>query len=240
MLASNDVARRYRRSRVGQLWFTLSMALMIAGLGLVYATIFKVPLAEYMPHVGVGIVVWGYISGTIVDSCQTFIESEGMIKQVDLPLFTYVMRLLSRHLIILAHNIVIVPFLMLAFGVAPTVELLLAVPGLLIVTANLLWISYMLAIVSARFRDVPQIVGSLMQIAFFVTPVMFTATLLGRSHQWLLLSPLACFLEIVREPILGRVPSMEAYVISFVVLVLGWLCALVFADKYSRRVVYWL
>ena len=64
--AVNDVKRRYRRSRLGQFWLTLSMALTIGGLGLVYSVLFKMDVAEYLPYISVTFVFWSIISSGIV------------------------------------------------------------------------------------------------------------------------------------------------------------------------------
>ena len=52
VLAASEIRQRYRRSTVGQLWFTLSMGVMIAGIGLVYSVIFEKPVSDYVPFLG--------------------------------------------------------------------------------------------------------------------------------------------------------------------------------------------
>jgi lipopolysaccharide transport system permease protein len=240
MLAKNDVVRRYRRSRVGQLWLTLSMTAMVLGMGVVYSVLFNTPMASYLPHVGVGLVLWGLISGVIIESCAAFTENENIMRQIALPRFTYMMRTISRNLFVLGHNLIIVPIVFIACATPVNGNIILIIPGLLIVLANLAWIGYVLAILSARFRDIPQIVQSLIQVAFFISPVIFKPSQLPPNHPVLLLNPFASMLDVMREPLIGHVPSASSYMILFGLLVSGWLFALAFAGKYSQRVVYWL
>ncbi|SFI90324.1 lipopolysaccharide transport system permease protein [Bosea sp. OK403] len=240
MLAKNDVIRRYRRSRIGQLWLTLSMAAMIFGMGAVYASLFGTSMSAYLPHLGTGLVLWGLISSTIIESCLSFIENDSIIRQVALPRFTYLLRTIARNLFVFAHNLIILPVVYLVFGSPINWCILLFIPGLLLVLANLAWVGYLLAILSARFRDIPQIVASIVQVAFFVSPVVFKPSQLRIDHPVLVLNPFASMLDVMREPLLGNLPSATSYLILLGLLIVGWLLSLAFAGKYSHRVVYWL
>jgi lipopolysaccharide transport system permease protein len=240
MLAKNDVIRRYRRSRIGQLWLTLSMAVMVLGMGLVYSLLFNTPIASYLPHVGVGLVLWGMFAGIITESCASFTENENIMRQIALPRFTYLLRTIARNLFVFGHNLVILPVVFLACGTAVNAKIFLVLPGLIIVLANLAWVGYLLAILSARFRDIPQIVQSLIQVAFFVSPVVFKPSQLPPDHPVLILNPFASMLDVMREPLLGNLPSATSYAILLGLLIVGWVATLAFAGKYSHRVVYWL
>lgn len=65
LLGMNDIRQRYRRSRLGQFWITLAMATTIVSLGLLYAYLFKQPLAQYLPYLGTSFVVWGLLSSVV-------------------------------------------------------------------------------------------------------------------------------------------------------------------------------
>ncbi|MCZ0734426.1 ABC transporter permease [Phreatobacter sp. AB_2022a] len=240
MLAKNDVVRRYRRSRLGQFWVTLSMAVMIFGMGAVYSTLFNTKMADYLPHLGTGLVLWGLIASTINECCASFTENESIMRQVALPRFTYLLRTISRNVFISAHNLVILPVVYLICGTPLDWHLLLFVPGLILVLANLAWVGYLLAILSTRFRDIPQIIASIVQVAFFLSPVMFKPSQLRAGHPVLILNPFASMLDVMREPLIGSLPNMTSYLILIGLLVAGWLVTLAFAGKYSPRVVYWL
>lgn len=240
MLAANDVIRRYRRSRVGQFWLTISMGVLIFGLGVIYATLFNLRFADYLPHLGTSLVLWGLISTTIIEGCTSFTENESIIRQVALPRFSHVLRTITRNLFVFGHNIIILPILYVATSTPINSNLLLFFPGVLLVVANLAWIVYLLAMCSARFRDIPQIVANAVQLAFFLSPVLFKPSQLTVNPLVLLLNPFASMLEVMREPLLGNVPSDMSYLILGGLLIFGWSLCLPFAGKYSQRVVYWL
>lgn len=240
MLAKNDVVRRYRRSRIGQLWLTLSMAVMIFGMGVVYSSLFSMSIENYLPHLGTGLVLWGLISSLINESCTSFTENESIIRQIALPRFTYILRTITRNIIVFAHNIIILPILFFIASTEVNWCILLFIPGLALVLANLAWIGYLLAIISTRFRDIPQIVQSIVQVAFFVSPVMFKPSQLRVDHPVLTFNPFASMLDVMREPLIGQMPSLISYAILLGMLVIGGLVSLGFAGRYSHRVVYWL
>src|SRR5271155_1547408 len=94
MLGWQDVRQRYRRSVLGPLWLTISMGVMIGTIGIVFSQILKAPLTEFLPFLAIGIVMWGFISSLINDGCLGFIAAEGILKQLPIPFFTHIMRLL--------------------------------------------------------------------------------------------------------------------------------------------------
>ncbi|XQA68921.1 ABC transporter permease [Xanthomonas sacchari] len=242
LLGWQDVRQRYRRSALGPFWLTISMAVMIATIGIVFSQILKTPLQEFLPFLAVGLIVWGFISTVVNEGCGAFILSETIIKQLPIPLFVHVMRLVWRNLIILAHNIVILPLVFVAVGKPITLVSLMSVPGLLVVVLNLAWVVLLLGVVCTRYRDLPQIIANVVQVAFYLTPIMWMPTLLPRETAAYLLdfNPLYHLLELVRAPLLGNEASNADWGVSLGLMVVGWLLALAFYNRYKRRIAYWL
>src|SRR5271168_3618051 len=61
LLGMNDIRQRYRRSRLGQFWITLAMAIQIVTLGFLYSYLFRAPIHEYLPYLAVSLVAWNLI-----------------------------------------------------------------------------------------------------------------------------------------------------------------------------------
>jgi hypothetical protein len=68
-----------------------------------------------------------------------------------------------------------------------------------------------LGAICARFRDIPPIVGSVLQIGFFVTPIIWLPSQLGADDHWLLLNPFFDLLEVVRKPLLGATAGVHVW-----------------------------
>jgi ABC-type polysaccharide/polyol phosphate export permease len=241
LLGTNDIRQRYRRSTLGPFWITASIAVLVIGLGVLYSAIFNQPIKEYLPYVASGFVVWSLIAGMITEGCTTFLEAEGYAKQLTLPLSVYVLRTLFRNLFTFAHNLIIVPFVWLIFLVPIGWASLLGIPGILLIALNGFWIVLLLGTLSARFRDLPQIVSSVMQVIFFLTPVIFRSDQLSTTaHAAMDLNPFAALLALVRDPLVGRVPTAFEYELVIGVLLFGWALALPIYARFRTRITYWL
>ena len=100
-LGWQDIKQRYRRSTLGPLWITIATGVMAVALGFLYSILFQIPLADFLPHVTVGLIMWGFISGCIKEGSEVFIANEGLIKQLPSALSVHVYRLVWRQFLFL-------------------------------------------------------------------------------------------------------------------------------------------
>jgi ABC-type polysaccharide/polyol phosphate export permease len=241
LLGMNDIRQRYRRSRLGQFWITMAMATTIGSLGILYAYLFKVPLALYLPYLGASFVIWSLISTIVLDACNVFISAEGFMRQVPLPKSVFVYRMLVRNLIIFLHNVIILPPLFFIFRVPIDWTFPLAFVGLFMIALNGVWIGLFLGTICARFRDLPQIIASLVQVAFYLTPVMWRPRQLPEwALQWAAFNPFQAFLEIVRDPLLGQPTPPMDWVVAVAVTVIGFAGTTFVFARFRARIIYWL
>jgi ABC-type polysaccharide/polyol phosphate export permease len=238
-LAWADVVSRYRGSILGPFWITLSMGVMVLGIGFLYATLFQIPVAQHLPYVALGIVFFGVMTGTINEGCETFVQAAGMLSQTSLPMFTFVWRTILRNLIYLAHHLVIV-VIVLAFYGWRQADVPLAVLGLLLMVANAGWLSMLVGIASARFRDIPQIVISVMQFAFLFTPVFWRADMRAGLKPVLDYNPFYHLLETVRAPLMGQAVDGRSYLVLVAMALVGWALTFALFARTRRRIVHYL
>jgi lipopolysaccharide transport system permease protein len=239
-LGWNDILQRYRRSLLGPLWLTASMAIMVVALGVVYARIFKIELGDFMPFLCVGLLIWGYVSAFLLEAGGLFTGAESYIKQIRLPYSVYVYRFVWSKIIILAHNFVIYFGILIYFRIWPGSAALYAIPGFLLLVVNGALAGMYLGMVSARFRDIPQIVASMVQIVFFVTPIMWKPELLGTQSVLMTFNPFYHLCEIVRAPLLGQLPSCGNYVAVGLITAANALLAAAFFVRFRSRISYWV
>jgi len=239
-MAWADIKMRYRRSILGPFWITLSMGISILVMGLLYAKLFKIDTRTYMPHLTLGLLVWGYVQGIVTDGCQAFVQSENFIKQTRLPYCTYIFRIVARNLIILGHNAIVYIGVLAIFRIVPNLNFLLIVPAFALVLLNSIWIALMMGIFCTRFRDIPNLIISLLQVVFFVTPIMWTPNLLGAREYLVNLNPAYHVVELIRAPLLGESPSATNWYFMLGMTVVG--CGLTFLlfMRYRNRISYWL
>jgi ABC-type polysaccharide/polyol phosphate export permease len=240
MLGWDDIRQRYRRSVLGPFWITLSMGVFILVLGVIYSRIFKMDIATYLPYLSVGLVVWGFISQTTSESCRAFQEGERILKQIKLPYGIYVLRVVWRNLIVLLHTIVIFIPVAIYFEVKPTWYILLALPGMFLIYINQVWVAFVLAILSSRYRDVLQVISTGVQIMMFATPIMWPKDSLGASTWIAEVNPLYHLIELVRAPLLGHPPEMLSWLVGISTGLIGTFVALALLVRSSRRLVFWI
>ena len=240
MLGWNDIRQRYRRSTLGPFWITISMAIFTLLLGVIYSRIFNQELAVFLPYIAMGLITWGFISGTTVEATGSFIEGAGIIKQIRLPLTIYPMRTIWRSFIILLHTIVLIVPITIIFQTKLGWEALLVFPGLLLVFLNQIWVTIVIAILTTRFRDIVQLVATAMQIAMFATPIMWPVSALRDGHIIADVNPLYHLIDLVRAPLLGQTPSELSWLVVIGMCLAGYITAAFLLGRTSRRIVYWL
>ncbi|HEY9133964.1 MAG TPA: ABC transporter permease [Dyella sp.] len=242
MLGWQDVRQRYRRSALGPFWLTISMGVMIGTIGVVFGQIFQTAMKEYLPFLAAGMILWNFMSVVVMEGCTGFIAAEGIIKQLPIPLFVHILRMMWRNVLILLHNIVIFPLVLLAVGRPLGWEALIAIPGFVLLAINLAWGALLLGVLCARYRDLPQIVGSALQVVYYLTPIMWMPGHLSqRAGAYLVdFNPIYHLISIVRSPLLNAMPTATDWWVSLALAVLGWFVAIALYGRYKRRIAYWL
>jgi len=241
LLGWNDIRQKFRRSLLGPFWLTLSTAIMLVALGFVYAALFKMDLKQYFPYLAAGIVTWSLISSLVIEGCQTFIGVESMIKQIRLPFTVHAFRVVWRNILVFLHNIVIVVVVVLIFAKLPgLIPLLCLLVGLALFVLNGVWLCLLLGLICTRYRDMPPMVASLIQLVFFVTPIIWHPSLLAGRQRIINFNPFYHFIELLRAPMLDTIPSAVTWGVVLGITVGGWLLTVFVFWRYRRRIAYWV
>jgi ABC-type polysaccharide/polyol phosphate export permease len=239
-LGWTDILQRYRRSVLGPVWITLSMAVMVSSLGLLYAVLFEIDLATYLPYLTIGFVLWGLISAVVIEGCTVFIGAEGVIKQISMPISVHVYRLVWKNILIFLHNIVVFFVVAVIFSTPLNWSAFLALAGMLLVVVNGVWISLLLGLLCARYRDASPIVASLIQLSFFVTPIIWKPDMVPDRAIFLIANPFFHIIEIVRAPLLGGTVAPVSWAVAVGLAVIGWAITIPIVGRYRAKMVYWL
>ena len=239
-LAWQDTKIKYRRSKIGPFWITISMAVFCVAIGFVYSQLFKTEISELLPFLAIGMVVWSFVASGIGEMPNLFVDNVSYIKDMRINPLTILLRALTRSAIVFGHNLLIVLGIYLYFGIWPGWTGLLALPGLLLVMLNLLAIGITLSIVGARFRDLSQITQSILQVLFFITPIFWFPRLVPEGSWVIAANPVAYFLDLVRSPLLGHLPQPISWGVSLLILLAtSIIAAWVYRSK-SDRIAFWV
>jgi lipopolysaccharide transport system permease protein len=238
-----DIRLRYRGSILGPFWLTLSTAVMIAALGFLYSRLFHTDIKTYLPFLSLSLVLWTFLQTLTGDGCTCFTSSEAMIRAARMPLSLHAARVVVRNILVLSHNVVVIVAVFLIMGTVPGPYSFTIVPAFALWVVDAMAISLMLGVLCARFRDIPPIVASIMQIAFFVSPVIWSPTILAHRGIGIVLvkwNPFYALLEIMRGPLLGTKLELGNWAIALgYSAILVVLAAVSFARARSR-IAYWV
>jgi len=241
-LAVESVKNQYRRTVIGPWWLTLQTAAYVVGLAVLFGSIFRQPLDEFVPYVGGGFIVFFLLSGLTRQGAEVFVAQASTLRSTRQPLSVLVFRSVAIEGLQFAHNAVIIAVLV-AIGLVPlTPYLALMIPAILLILVNGVAVGLWLGPTVARFRDVGPFVASILQVMMFFTPVFWRVDELTPDARMAFVSrnPFAHLMALFREPMLGRLPALTyvtgAAIVTAVNLVLAFW---VFARTRSR-LPYWV
>ncbi len=247
-LGWQDIRQRYRRSVLGPVWISISMAVTAVALGILYAGLFGNPIERQLPYILVGLIVWGFVSGCITEGADVFVTNVGLIHHLPAPLSVHVYRLVWRQSLFFAHNLVVYVLMLLLFPQPLGWASLAALPAFGLLVLNGVWVSLLFGIVSTRFRDLTPVVQSVVQLAFFLTPIVWiyedllvsANPVIAERARLVELNPLMHFVEIVRRPLLGQDQLWRYWLVVLVITVFGWVVTVSVLRRYRARVAYWV
>ncbi len=244
-LGWQDIKQRYRRSVLGPIWITIATGTMAVALGGLYSTLFHLPLAEHLPYVTLGLIIWNLINASILEGADVFVANEGLIKQLPTPLSVHVYRLVWRQIILFAHNIVIFVVIAIIFPQPWKWTDLAFIPALMLIALNCVWVALCFGILATRYRDISPLLFSLVQLLFYMTPIIWNDQTLrdqgaGSWAKIIEFNPLLHYVDIVRAPLLGADQEIRHWVVVIALTIVGWIVTAFAMRQYRSRVAYWV
>ncbi len=238
--AFHEIRQRFRRSVLGPFWLTASMAVLVGPLGLIFSTLFQQDIAATLPYIAVGLIFWGLLTSCITEGSVAFISRDGYIRNVPMPVSIHIYQMLARNVIIWGFNMAIYFALAIYFRMIPngnTLYFLISGPLLLI---NIAWMALFVGILSTRYRDIPQVIASLIQVVFFVTPIFWSEKTMPTRPAFVTANPLYHLIEIVREPLLGNPPTLLNWSVAVGLAIFGCMGVTLLYRRAQPRIAYWV
>lgn len=240
-LAYQDIKQRYRRSVIGPLWLTLGVGVNVTCIGVIWGNLFGFDAERFIPYLALGLIYWDFMTSVINSSCSVFYGNARFILQIKKPFFVYVIWMIWRQILIFFHNFLVFLVIIFVFDVNLWDTLYLVPFAFVLLVITITPYALILAVVSTRYRDIPPIVSSIINVMFFVSPILWSRDQLGeRGVSWIDLNPLTHVLEVVRDPLLGIEPRMISWVVFCGVAVIGWGCAVALLARFRHRISYWI
>ncbi|WP_292678900.1 ABC transporter permease [Mesorhizobium sp.] len=237
-LAHEDIGDQHRRTTLGPLWMLVNYLAFIGTFIFVFKTK-DTDSAGYTAYASIGLVVWFYLMEMISLSVPLFSREASFIQGTRLPLFVYVMRLTVQCVIRASYSVAGCIVILLLSGLGISAEWLLCVPGLLLIVLATPAIVTVFAFLGAFFPDAQFIVGNIMRVGTFLTPVFWAyhgqGGIQNYAYHW---NPFTYFLEVVRAPIASGDFPMHAFAVTAYISLAFWAVALLLLGGYRKRVVF--
>ncbi|MEI7186603.1 ABC transporter permease [Dickeya dianthicola] len=241
VLSWYDIKQRYKRSTLGPFWVTISTAILVGMLSLLWSTLFKLDVKDYLPFFCIGQVFWTYISTQLTEASNGFIQFDYIIRQSKISFTSIMLRILSRNIIVFLHNFIIIIFVITFVGPGWTFIALLSIIGFVLLSVALVSSSLILGIICTRFRDMQMIIQNILLVSFYFTPIMWKTDQLNEQWlYWVQFNPLVHFFNIIREPMLGHLPDQNSIVIAIAITVVLFILSMITLNKTKTKIAYWL
>ena len=241
-LAGEDMRTRYTRTALGPWWGVLSNIIFVIAIGVTFGALFGQPLPEFLPYVAASMACWTFINSTVTDAPISFVRGAGIVTSFPIPLSTMAIRTVADKFALFAHFIVVYAVLAIWFKVPVTfLSFLLFFPAMFIYAIASFGFSLGLGMLGARYRDISPALGSVMMLAFMITPIFWQKMIMTKENRWIVdYNPFYHFIEIGRAPLLGYEATLTNWFVagslSVVILISG---ALIFASM-RRKIYYWM
>lgn len=244
-LARCDIIARNRRSKLGMIWIVLSPFMLTVIMAVVLGTVFKQPIAEYIPYIQIGMIFWDLFVSSFVTGGGTFFGACPYIMQFNHPLTIYTLK---------TAVVCTVNFLISLIGAYAWIlfvmpqNILMGIITLPLTTLLMFLLSWagttVAAFLNTKYRDYPQIMALFTQGVWYMSPVFFQESMF-QSNKFLSvlfqINPITHMLYLLRKPLLyGELPSVENYLFSIGFILIIALIAYAINKKYSKKIIFYL
>tara|TARA_R110002072_G_scaffold86305_1_gene194826 strand:- start:421 stop:1272 length:852 start_codon:yes stop_codon:yes gene_type:complete len=238
-LAHDDMRQRFRRTLFGLAWLTISYAVFVAAKVAIFGQLISSPIEWFAVYVTVGFLAWQFMNSVVTDSCTAFINSENWLLGIRLPMSVFIFESIARDCLVFFYSAIVAVAVLLIVRHPIDPVALMVVPAFAIYLVNAVFAHMLLGVACMRYRDLGQLVQTIMRVLFFLTPLIWTPEQVGGLSRWLWWNPFTYFIDIFRAPVVdGIIPLHSWAVVGVMTLVLGIVSFSVFA-LFRRRLAFW-
>ncbi len=241
-LAWRDVKVRYKQTVLGVLWIVLQPVVSIVIFSLLFGGLLKVPSGDvpYPLFALAALSPWNYFTGSLTRASQSLVQSSNLITKVYFPRLIIPVSGVVAGLVDFAVSMMVLAVLMAYYRTPLTPTVLMLPFFLFLAMLTALGFGLWLSALNVRYRDVGYLVPFLLQMWMYLTPVVYSASLVPEQYRFILaLNPMTSVVEGFRWSLLGStMPIAQAtpvvFVISLVMLAAVVASGLVFFRSTER------
>ncbi|MBI1276256.1 ABC transporter permease [bacterium] len=243
-LTSAELRTKYRRSMIGPMWSIIQPLAMTMLLAFVMGKLMGVPIGDYALYIFSGVVVWEYMTGSVNTGCKCLYTAAPYIKQFAHPVLIYPLRYSLAGLV----NLMLASVGLIGWALVVHPENLniswLFIPMAMVMFFLIAWpLASLCAVIATYFYDFTQLVGILMQIVYYVSPVFLKASMFEKAGIGYLLewNPVYHLLQLLRAPLLaGEFPSLFNIGFVLATAMLLWLMTFITLRRVEQKIIFYL
>jgi lipopolysaccharide transport system permease protein len=238
-LAYLGIRNEYRRTLLGPVWILLSLVIFAASMSVVYSGLFSIEYFDYLAYISTGMMAWTWVGALLMTSGMVYIQNGGILADHPVEKSYLIWSQVMNQFMVFLHQI---PFMLLfyVFGGVPLNEnTVYLIPSLMLMFLLNIGVAGALSIVVTRYRDLQKILSSLVVIVMVLTPIFWKPEMItGARALTYLLNPFYYMVEILRDPLLGRAPSLHSYSVAGAMTVIALVAGCVMHRRYSRVIIF--
>jgi lipopolysaccharide transport system permease protein len=218
ILTVSDLKVKYQSSVLGFAWSLLNPLLMMLVLYLVFSNVFGANQDYFALYLLVGIVSWRFLAIGTSSSMMAIVGKSSLVTKIYIPRQVLVLSTVLSSFISSLLEFLVLFVLIVIFGVKLSPNILLFPFIYIIYFVFVYGVSLALAALYVYYRDLNQIWEVLLQLGFFLTPVVYPLTTVPVQYLNIyMLNPVTVFMQIYRDILLyAQTPSLTS--IAFVLL----------------------
>lgn len=241
-LAIIEIRAKYQRSRLGVIWDLIIVLIVSIAISFIWGKILKQEFLNFFPFIFSGFSFLTVINASIGEASTMFIKKyQGLLLNLSINKFILILRLVFTSILVYLHFIVLIslPISFMIFELS-AINILQLFLGLLIFFLNLIFIVTIISFMVARFRDLEPLIKILLSFIPLLTPIFWKKDMLGNYEQYIFLNPFAILLEILREPLQGKLVNIDLYFYSLILTIFLILISKVIYSTSKNKLVYWI
>lgn len=241
-MTEKELLARYKNTVFGFLWMLVNPVLQMLVIGFVFRFFMKEPIENYYYYLFIGLLVWNFFSLSLTKSTPSIVWERNLIKKAKFPRSVIPLSIILSNFIhlLIAMGILILPMMFLGtltlFGL---IYVLIAFLFLMVFTVG---ISLLTSALNVRFRDINFLVQALLIVWFYVTPIIYTLSMIPYKYYWLWrFNPLTSILQLMQHGFLGKpLPGIAMFSINLVLILLVFVLGIIVFRNESNNFDDWI
>ena len=234
-----DLKVKYRNSVLGVLWSLIEPLLLLGVFFVVFSTIFKFDIENFVLYLLLGIVTWNFFKNGTTLALGSITNRSAFISQIYFPRVIPGLSAGLTAAVLLITELIILAAFMVALNFTPSLTIIYLIPIFLLELILIMGIALPLSVLNAKYKDVEFIWGVIIQAGFFLTPIFYQFDMLPEAARNVLqFSPMVQIVTMAHHVTLyGELPSVNSILYAIfsvsIIVVVGYLIF----RKFQSRIV---